>query len=953
MNGVGRFIRWLVMWLWAVSACAHGDASDELLGKTQARLVGAEFPIGAPAHSQGYESVEIPRVACESTGRCLAVYVQSGGDGSYLVARRMDQSGPLDTDVLLLSKISGNPNAIEVAAGDGGEYLISWATNAKLYAARFDAGAGAWLDATPLDLSALASAYSLQAVASTAAGYVVIYNDHVKSKLSALRIVGGVLQETSGIPLGGISSARAHGTGSQVAVVTAFGLVRFDVAQGIALDATPIVFDKYAPMVGMPAITFDGTNYVVVWSNYEEVLAARIKASDGVLLDPPDDFNELPGGKRIAYSRSLSPEAWFDGTNLIALWIDNVGQDYDLVGARVTTELSRVQGTANSSYEFALADTADAQAFRASFGTGFGLALWNNTEGIVGVRIQTVASNAPTATAQSISFAGTTHEALGVASNGADFLVAYRAYDERQIFVRAIDGVTGAPLAPQQTLTAFQDNILSGADRVSIAWSGVFYVATWRQQGSSYFKLIHCDGTPHASDRVLLGAGDDAEVACNDDRCAITWRYGSGIYAKRLDAKTGVVLDSEPLLIGTGDSYHGGDIASDSAPAPSMRTFLIVWTTSTGVMARRLRSQGSLVGETIIHSVANPFQPNVVSDGTQFFATWQVNRELFGRLIDATSGAPKGANPTSYAPPAPNYDITTALTYDGSSFFAVFGDTAGSSTRGTRIDASGVQLDVGGIPITGLESGFAVGAAPWGRSLIAYFGYHQPSFSTVVVGRFHDNALGSGTSGRSFVCPAGEGTGGAGGEAGSGSQSNAGETNGAGGSESNPGGGAAGNDAGGDAGEVPASGGVSGEAGASDGVPQAGATPAGGGGGTGGTSAGSSAAGSPSTAGSPNGGSAGSGSGNASGGSRAGTSSDGASRGESGGCGCRVVSGGSRPVSGLLLGITLAAFGLRRRRFGRGASSSPKRLSKNHRAASQSLLADDEGASNSQEHPLV
>lgn len=269
---------------------------------------------------------------------------------------------------------------------------------------------------------------------------------------------------------------------------------------------------------------------------------------------------------------------------------------------------------------------------------------------------------------------------------------------------------------------------------------------------------------------------------------------------------------------------------------------------------------------------------------------------------------------------ASHFEVTRQLwaVCGGSSFLAIFGDTtAGGSTRGTRIDANGAQLDVGGFSITaGNQPGVAVGAAPWGRSLVAYFGYDPPTFSTVAVGRFHDNALGSGTSGRSFECPE-DGNGGAGGEGGI-SSGSAGGTSGAGaGGDPNPAeGGAAGQDSGGAAGAAPAGGGVPSEAGAhageGGGEPVAGAAPGGAG-----NAGGSMAAGSPSVAGNPSGSSAGSSNGGTATAGRSGTNANGASSGESGGCGCRAVGGRSTPPSRLLLGFALvAALSARRRRRG-------------------------------------
>lgn len=87
------------------------------------------------------------------------------------------------------------------------------------------------------------------------------------------------------------------------------------------------------PIIRMPSITFDGTNYLVVWrTNLNQIYAARISPTL-VNLDAPAGFPVATTGT------SYYPSVAFDGSNYLVVWHDSRnGGDWDIYGARITPQ---------------------------------------------------------------------------------------------------------------------------------------------------------------------------------------------------------------------------------------------------------------------------------------------------------------------------------------------------------------------------------------------------------------------------------------------------------------------------------------------------------------------------------------------------------------------------------------------------------------------------------------
>jgi hypothetical protein len=107
---------------------------------------------------------------------------------------------------------------------------------------------------------------------------------------------------------------------------------------GVVLDRTGIpIATAVRREEEEPAVAFDGTNYLVVWSDWRrvssDIYGARVNQAGTVLDQSGFSISRAPNGQR-------SPQIAFDGTNYLVVWSDarTGGEDYDVVGARVSRD---------------------------------------------------------------------------------------------------------------------------------------------------------------------------------------------------------------------------------------------------------------------------------------------------------------------------------------------------------------------------------------------------------------------------------------------------------------------------------------------------------------------------------------------------------------------------------------------------------------------------------------
>jgi hypothetical protein len=248
--------------------------------------------------------------------------------------------------------ISTAPNSqrTPAMAFDGANYLIVWQDNrggtSDIYGVRVSAS-GTVLDPTGFIISSGWWTEQNPSLAFDGTNYLVVWED---SRVSYIDIYGarvspnGTVLDPNGIRICDRSSfqesPRAAFDGTNYLVVWQSGdnfynLLGTRISRaGVVLDPGFLTISSGTQSRFEPAIAFDGTNYLVTWSDfrsgqYLDIYGTRVSRA-GVALDP----NSIPIAVD-AEGQSQSALA-FDGTNYLVTWMDFQGASVNISGRRVS-----------------------------------------------------------------------------------------------------------------------------------------------------------------------------------------------------------------------------------------------------------------------------------------------------------------------------------------------------------------------------------------------------------------------------------------------------------------------------------------------------------------------------------------------------------------------------------------------------------------------------------------
>ncbi len=531
---------------------------------------------------------------------------------------------------------------------------------------------------------------------------------------------------------------------------------------GIAISAA--IWDQQEP-----AVAFDGTNYLVVWHDMRlgsrDIYGARVTPS-GTVLDP--------SGLAICTDTSDQgyPAVAFDGTNYLVVWQDlRNGITSDIYGARVTPS-----GQVLEPSGVTISSNSDNQCGPAvAFGGSCHLVAWEDRRNGSSYDIYSARVDRSGAVLDSaglvVSNAPNDQIAVSVTSNGSSFLVGWR--DLRAV---ADGDIYGARVASNGVVLDPAGILVSGASgrqsHPSVSSDGSGYLVAWEDHRTSinapdvYGARVSQAGVVLDPSGIALADLADTQrcpaVAFGGSSYLVTWadnRSGPpqylDIYGGRV-TPSGGLPDSSGRPLSTVTYMHDGDAAAFDGT-----NYLVVWPDrrsgkSYDMYAARVSQTGTILDPTgiiVISRADLQIAPDVVFDGTNYFAVWRdsVNPSRIdivgtrittaGIVID-TQGMIVSNRGSIFAHPDVAFDGTNYLLtwesdsqailgrrvsrsgviidtmaitissgtgekwrpascFDGSNYFIVWEDERGGppDIYGARVSPAGVVMDTAGLPI--------------------------------------------------------------------------------------------------------------------------------------------------------------------------------------------------------------------------------------------------------------
>ena len=476
---------------------------------------------------------------------------------------------------------------------------------------------------------------------------------------------------------------------------------------GVVLDTAGIPISTAANDQEHPSIAFDGTNYLVVWEDYHSgcnIYGARVNPS-GVVLDPAGiPISTAPNDQKY-------PSVTFNGTNYLVVWEDrrNGYLNPDIYGTRISTS-----GVVLDTSGIPISTAVNSQRHPSIIWSGTNyFVVWqdyrNGSFDIYGARIGTSGTVLDTA-GLLISKATDKQEVPSVAFDGTNYLVVWEDYRHSQysdIYGTRVttSGVVldtaGIPIS-----TAANDQ-----EHPSIAFDGTNYLVVWEDDRNGsygiYATIIDTSGVVLDTGGIPIstaGLQERPSVAFNGTNYFVVWadrRNGSDhdIYGARVTTSEDV-LDTAGIPISTAvyDQRHSS-IAFDG------RNYLVVWENNhngySDIYATRIDTLGTVLDPAGIHIfTARVWQtsPSVAFDGRNYLIVWGYGYIYGARL--ATSGVvlDTAGIPISTAA---NRQGSPSIAFDGTNYMVVWGDNRrGCDIYGARLTTSGVVLDTAGIPIS-------------------------------------------------------------------------------------------------------------------------------------------------------------------------------------------------------------------------------------------------------------
>jgi hypothetical protein len=494
---------------------------------------------------------------------------------------------------------------------------------------------------------------------------------------------------------------------------------------GDLLDPAGLAINTAPHIKNTPAIGFDNSNFLVVWSDIRDSSSMHIHGTRvtpaGAVLDADGFAVSLGAGKQLA------PCLSFDGTNYLVVWEDIIGMaSFAIHGTRVTPGGAVLDPSgiviSSTGNQFSPALMFDGQDF---------LAVWGNTTGslpadcsIHGARV--TPAGAVLDPSELVIAHGPRGAYIALPADGfdgANFLVVWQ--DDRNVLGEP--DIRGARVTPDGTMLDTSGFVISlsarGQYTPAVAFDGTNFMAVWEDDRSGYNDIYGARVTPGGQvldpDGIAIctAARDQytPAIAFDGTNYLVAWEdLRSGEYSHIYGARVtpgGAVLDPDGIAISPAAGRQ-------HSPAVGFAggNCLVVWSdnqTGTGydIYGARVTPGGYVRdpdGIVIAPAANDQYYPALAFDGANFLVAWQDYRGGSGYSnVYAARVTPGGAvlDLQGFVVSQAKYNQgKPAVGFDGTDFLVVWEDYRHgtfSDIYGARVTRGGTVLDGDGLVITG------------------------------------------------------------------------------------------------------------------------------------------------------------------------------------------------------------------------------------------------------------
>lgn len=505
---------------------------------------------------------------------------------------------------------------------------------------------------------------------------------------------------------------------------------------GIPIHARPVNVGEPSA----PAVAFDGTNYLVAWSDARSgknhIYGTRVSKA-GVVLDGASNLVLTSTA-----SFELTPALVFDGTNYLLTFVSGAtaGGNPSELGANGAVRGERISkagvvldvGGFDIASGFAPAASCDATNCLVLYGQSTGISMRRVSK--AGVVVDASDVSVPNATLNLVAPTNSwVNAGPGLAFDGAQYVVVWA---QRSTVGGLTSGklygvlVDGTAAAVDMVKTPFAISTTGYMHLYGdVAFDGTNFRVVWGQFGPTanvFTARVSVAGSVLDGDVPMAPSGAQLmlpRVSCPSGSCVALWQdaypYAGGgvprahVRGARVDA-AGAVLDAVPFLV---SSSANAERVPSVASSPSGS--LVVWvddriataTGYNGLFAARLGAAGqSLAPSAIVVAPPAdvPTAGRAATNGTDYlvvYATWDPPTDTYTLKYTRVSAA--GVLLDTPAKVLDAQGVDPAVAYDGSNYFIVWHRHAGAGSKsiyGAHVTSAGTVVEAQPIEISSTTS---------------------------------------------------------------------------------------------------------------------------------------------------------------------------------------------------------------------------------------------------------